>query len=347
MIKDVNDMENVGSNQDINLVLQIDRGKTPSEFSGGWSGARRYKLETNVDPFNLDSPVLKDMGQINMSDPKTLQEFIEWGVKEYPAEHYMLLISDHGMGWKGAVQDDSHKGWMTLPGTREAAENAEKNTGVKLDIFAYDACLMGQTEVAYELKDVAKYLVASSDSEGAEGWPYHNILDKNVLKNIESALMTKFNFQPDALAKFLVRAAAQDQSNLPTMSAIDLSKMDEVAKASDKLAQAILDTETPPAVIKTIVRKTQPFEGFKDHYDFCKRIVLSEDIKDPKLKEAAKGVMDTVYSAVMYEEHSSRNPNANGLSVHLPSYRASYKDEYKQTKWGQDTKWDEMIDKLD
>ncbi|MCE1247857.1 MAG: clostripain-related cysteine peptidase [Firmicutes bacterium] len=347
IIKDVNDMENVGSSNNMNLVVQIDRGQKPSELSGGWAGARRYKLETNVDPYNLDSPVLQDMGQINMGDPKTLQNFVEWGVKEYPAQHYMLVISDHGMGWKGAVEDDSHNGWLSMPATREALEKAKDNTGVKLDIIGYDACLMGQSEVAYELKDVANYMVASPDSEGAEGWPYNNMLDKNILKNLNMALMAKFSLDPPALAKFIVRAASQDQNNLPTMSAIELDKMDNVAKASNKLVEAVLASDTPPALLKTLVRKTQPFEGFKDHYDFCSRIVTSEDVKDVKLKEAAQGVMDSLYNAVMYEEHSSKSPGGHGLSVHLPSYRATYQDEYRQTQWAKDTKWDKMIDKLD
>lgn len=343
MVQDINDMENVGSSNNMNIVLQMDRGENPSELSGGWKGTRRFKLDKNEDPFNIDSTVLQDLGQINMSDPKNLADFIEWGMKEYPAQHYMLLISDHGGGWAGAIEDDSHKGWMSLPNIRKGIETAKEKTGQKLDIVGFDACLMGQSEVAYELKDVANYMIASEESEGAGGWPYHNLLSKIVLDNFSNALMMKMDLEPDAVARFIVRTSAKDTENIPTISAIDLGKMKNVGEATKALTEAIINTDTPKSTLKTIVRNTQKFEGFKDHYDFCRRIVLSEEVKDEKLKEAAQKVMDEVYEAVMLEEHSPEYPDAQGLSINLPSFNTSMSKEYKETLFAQDTGWDKTI----
>lgn len=343
MVQDINDMENVGSSNNMNIVLQMDRGEKPSELSGGWGGTRRFKLDKNEDPFNIDSTVLQDLGQINMSDPKNLADFIEWGMKEYPAQHYMLLISDHGGGWAGAIEDDSHKGWMSLPDIRKGAEIAQEKTKQKIDIIGFDACLMGQSEVAYELKDVANYMIASEESEGAGGWPYHNLLSKIVLDNFSNALMMKMDLEPDAVARFIVRTSAKDKENIPTISAIDLAQMKGVAEATKGLTDAILSTDTPKSTLKTIVRNTQKFEGFKDHYDFCRRIVLSEDVKDDKLKAAAQKVMDEVYEAVMLEEHSTDYPDAQGLSINLPSFNSSMSEEYKQTLFAKDTGWDKAV----
>ena len=346
MVQDINEMENVGSSNNMNIVLQMDRGKTPSELSGGWKGARRIKLDKNEDPYNIDSTVQEDLGQINMSDPRTLSEFIQWGMKKYPAQNYMLLISDHGAGWAGAVEDESHDGWMTLPDIRKAMEDAKDKTGRKIDIVGFDACLMGQSEVAYELKDVANYMVASEESEGAGGWPYHNILAKDVLNNFSTALMMKVELGPAEVAKFIVRASAMDKENIPTISAVDLNKMNNVGEATKQLTQAIIDTDTPRPVLKTIIRKTQNFEGFKDHYDFCRRIVLSKDVKDEKLKKAAQKVMDEVYSAVILEEHSQQYPDAQGLSINIPSYNMTPSKEYKATRFAKDTNWDQAIESL-
>jgi len=347
MVQDVNDMENIGSNTDMNIVLQMDRGKEPSELSGGWGGARRLRLTKNEDPYNIDSPVLQDLGQVNMSKPESLSDFIQWGMKNFPAEHYMLVMSDHGAGWKGGIEDKSHDDWMSMPEMRQGIEDAQKRTGEKLDIIGFDACLMGQTEVAYELKDSADYMVASQEREGAEGWPYHNILSKDILKNIERAIKLKVKLKPDEMAKFIVRASAQDQKNLPTMSAIDLSKMDKVAKATDKFAKALIETDTPKTHLKTLVRQTQKFEGFKDHYDFCRRIVLSDEVKDEKLKDSAQEVMDRVYEAVILEEHSKDYPDAQGLSIYLPSYRTTPPDDYLETQFAKDTHWDEALTEIE
>ncbi|MFP4498937.1 MAG: clostripain-related cysteine peptidase [Vulcanimicrobiota bacterium] len=345
-IQDLNEIENVGSSNDLNLVVQLDRGKNPTDISGGWKGARRYVITHNEDPYNIDSPVAEELGQVNMSDPKTLQNFIEWGMKNYPAENYMLLISTHGSGWKGAIKDLSHDGWMKMPEMKNALSEAEKNIGKKIDVVGFDACLMGQTEVAYQLKDHADYMVASQELEGAEGWPYQQILSRNVLQDVRTALMMKVDIGPRDLARFLVRAASMHQDNLPTLSAIDLNRMEKVGKASNNLAKAIIDTDTPNETIKGLVRNSQSFMGFKDHHDFCKKIVESKDITDKKLKQRAKELMETLQDAVILEQHSPEYPGATGLSVELPSYNRSPSEKYKKLDFAKDTLWDEALEKL-
>jgi hypothetical protein len=347
LVQDADEIERVGSSGNMSVVLQLDRGKNPSELSGGWKGCRRFLVRQNTDPEGITSPVLKDMGQVNMSDPKVLQDFIEWGMETFPAEHYLLLISDHGQGWKGAIRDDSHKGWMSLPDINKAMGNAEETTGRKIDILGFDACLMAQSEVAYELKDRANYMVASEDLEGAKGWPYHKVLTQNVVQQLQKALLMKTDVDPEILAKFIVKAAAADKEVIPTLSAIDMKNMDGVAKATDKFARAIIDSDTPGNLFKTIIRKSQTFEGFKDHFDFASRIKDSEDIKDEKLKEAAQGVMDAVKAAVLYEEHSSSYNSAHGLTIHLPSFRMDPPPEYKKIAFARDTMWDEALTKME
>lgn len=59
----------------------------------------------------------------------------------------MLVIADHGKGWEGLIQDDSHKGWMSVPQLRQALDTAQKATGQKLDVLGFDACQMASVEV--------------------------------------------------------------------------------------------------------------------------------------------------------------------------------------------------------
>jgi hypothetical protein len=37
-----------------------------------------------------------------MGDPKVLQDFVTWGVTNYPADHYLLVLWNHGAGWDDA-----------------------------------------------------------------------------------------------------------------------------------------------------------------------------------------------------------------------------------------------------
>jgi hypothetical protein len=37
-----------------------------------------------------------------MGDPKVLEDFVTWGVTNYPADHYLLVLWNHGAGWDDA-----------------------------------------------------------------------------------------------------------------------------------------------------------------------------------------------------------------------------------------------------
>lgn len=336
LVTDVNEMEKVGSTPNMNIVVQLDKGG---------SDCKKYYLEPDGDMKVINSPMLEDMGSVNMSDPKVLGDFISSTMKKYPAEHYALIISDHGGGWPGAVEDDSHGGWMTTPDIQKGVELGEKEGGKKLDVIGFDACLMANTEVGFELKDNAKFLVASEETEGANGWPYTPLLTPKTLQSVERSMHGKLNITPEEFAKKIVAEAHGDQGTLPTMSAMDLSKMDGVAKASDNLAKAILKTDTPNSTLKTIAQKTQNFSGMKDQFHFAEQIVKSETITDAKLKEAATGVMDAINTAVIAEQHSARYPNAHGLTAEIPSY-GGVGSGYENLKFRGATNWAEAMNKI-
>ncbi len=337
LVKDVNEMEAVGSTNTMNIIVQLDKGG---------KDCKRYYLKKDGNMYEITSPVIKDMGQVNMSDPKVLADFIASTMKKYPAEHYALIISDHGGGWKGAVEDDSDHGWMTTPDIRKALDMAEKETGKKLDVLGFDACLMSTTEVAYEMKDHVKYLVASEQTEGANGWPYTPLLTKKTLQKLDRSMRGKLDLTPEEFAKKMVEAAEGDQGTLPTMAATDLSKMKKVADATNLLAaHIILSDDSTKSTLKSIARKTQSFYGLKDQYHFAEQITKDESIKDEKLKKAAKALMDALKEAVIAEQHSSRYPNAHGLTAEIPSWGGVGKG-YTDLKYAENTLWDEAMNSL-
>lgn len=336
MVADVNEMESVGSTANMNIIAQVDQGG---------SNCKRYFITKDNDMSRINSPVLKDLGSTNMADPQVMADFLKETMEKYPAEHYAFIISDHGYAWKGAVEDVSHHGWMTMPMIREGIEKGLEGTGKKLDVVGFDACLMATSEVAYELKDVANYLVASEQTEGGAGWPYTPLLTKKNLETFDRALRMKLDIPPDEFAKKIVDTAQAAQGDLPTMSAMDLNKMDGLAKATNSFSQAIIDTSTPNRVLQDIARKTQSFYGFKDQYHFAQQVVESKQVTDMNLKETAKELMNSIKDAVIREQHSSRYPNAHGLTAEIPTSGTVGKG-YGDLKYAQDTLWDEAMNKM-
>ena len=348
LTKDVIEMEEAGSNRNMNLLVQLDRGEKPSEMSDGWAGCKRFYLNKDNDSSKINSPSLQDMGQVNMADPEVLADFVKWGIKNYPAEHYMLIISDHGYGWEGAIEDESHKGWMSVPDINNALMMAQKETGEKIAILGFDACLMATTEVIDEFKNSADFVIASQDIEGVEGWPYANIFTGELTKQFQKALNTKFTLSPELVAKGIVNHSENNPS-IVTLSALDTSKATELAKATDSFAKAILETDMPLYEIKNVAKKTKEFEGFKDHGDFAKKIIDSPKITDEKIKKAAEAMLKALDEIVIAEQHSEEHSNATGLNIEVSRKAGSGIGDfgyYHDLAFAKETSWDEAMLKV-
>jgi hypothetical protein len=130
-----------------------------------------------------------------MADGQTLVDFIVWAVQNYPADKYVLILSDHGMGWPGGWSDsdpvirsdsniplearlDDH---LYLQEIDQALGQARKQTGIDaFELIGMDACLMGHLEVLSALQAHARYAVVSQEVEPALGWAYTSFLNDLV-----------------------------------------------------------------------------------------------------------------------------------------------------------------------
>ena len=92
-VVDLMEMKKVGSANGINVVAQFDR-------AGGKGTTKRYFLRKGT---TLPADVVKDLGETDSGDPAVLEDFLKWGIKTYPAQHYLAVLWNHGAGW-----DDSN-----------------------------------------------------------------------------------------------------------------------------------------------------------------------------------------------------------------------------------------------
>ncbi|MDQ3007176.1 MAG: clostripain-related cysteine peptidase, partial [Chloroflexota bacterium] len=92
---DVNEMELVGSNPQLNIVVQIDRYGGAFTGDGDWADTRRYLITQDNDLSTIASPIVESVGEVDTGDPQTLVDFVTWAVQKYPAKKYALVLSDH------------------------------------------------------------------------------------------------------------------------------------------------------------------------------------------------------------------------------------------------------------
>ena len=102
-IEDFNEMEMVGSSNDLNILVQIDRSPQYDNTNGDWADTRRYRILQDNDSNAFTSPVVQNLGEVNTGDPQALVDFINWAKQNYPAQRYCLVLWDHGGGWRNRV----------------------------------------------------------------------------------------------------------------------------------------------------------------------------------------------------------------------------------------------------
>jgi hypothetical protein len=88
----------VGSNADVNVVVEFDRITKYAHTVPDWAQTLRFRITQGMDP--LPAYALQDIGEADMGAPQTLTDFVTWGQTQFPAQHYMLIIWDHGQGWR-------------------------------------------------------------------------------------------------------------------------------------------------------------------------------------------------------------------------------------------------------
>lgn len=104
-VQDLKEMKKVGSTDNLNIVAQFDRA--------AGHVARRYYLRKGGI---VTGDAVASLGAVNTGDPKCLSDFIQWSVKNYPANHYMLVLWNHGQGWDDTdiYSDERHRGLRRL-----------------------------------------------------------------------------------------------------------------------------------------------------------------------------------------------------------------------------------------
>jgi hypothetical protein len=80
-------------------------------------------------------------------------------MEKYPAENYYLAIDDHGGGISGVAWDETnYQDNLSNDELYAALKQITQNGSLKIDVFAFEACLMGLYENAFDLREFTDYI---------------------------------------------------------------------------------------------------------------------------------------------------------------------------------------------
>ena len=86
--RDIGKMEAVGSTEEVAILVQFD---TLSD--------REHTYRIYIRP-TVEGRQIENIPEQNTGDPSSLRDFIVWGIENYPAENYVVILWNHGTGWK-------------------------------------------------------------------------------------------------------------------------------------------------------------------------------------------------------------------------------------------------------
>ena len=357
---DISEMERAAVSPNVNIVVQIDRMNKP---------ARRYlasSREAKADDWGLKSKLVENIGEVDMGDYKELIKFVKWSSENYPAENYMLVVWNHGAGWKkrserfalkGISYDDQSNNHITTKNLGAALSAIHGILGKPLDVFGMDACLMQMIEVAYELKDNARFIVASEETEPGDGWPYELVLaplaqDASISSESLARLIPQAYFQSYLNAHdepsdspYSARKAQALRVKSTTLSAIDCRLIDEFASALDalssKLIEAISSDKDEIKALASAVASAQKFYYY-DNIDIGDFVYyVRERVKNADVKEAASKLL-MIYKKLVIENRTTGDAkrDASGLAIYFPM--KDFDDSYLKLGFA-NTSYDEMV----
>lgn len=274
---------------------------------------------------------LEAQPEADMGDPETLADFLSFCKENFPADHTMFLLWNHGGGSvSGAAFDEIYDyDSLTLDEMYQAFgsvyELSEENP--PFDIVGFDTCLMATIDTAWMLSDVSHYLVASEEMEPGCGWSY----DKWV-----QTLGDHPGIDGAALGQIICDSYMEGCEDIgmeqeATLSVVDLQKIQPLLNAYDDLGKEALtlacEDSTFFAEFGRRAVQTEnyggntPDQGYTNMVDMGHLVRNSEDL----LPETAQAVLDALEECVIYNVSGDYRSEATGLSCYY-SYNGDTDD---------------------
>ena len=241
---------------DENLVVFVDRAD-PQE--------KPFIARITKDATNPVDTLYKYSEDFYASDPDMFLDVLRRAVQLCPAtEDYALVLWGHANGWaieKNAFDAPApstarHRAygidsgsnlatmtgkWMNIPTLRKALEQM---LPLKWKFIFCDCCNMQCAEVAYELRDVCDYLIASPAEITGSGAPYRTML-KDLFIHDDADMYTAICTDYHAQRTYYLN---RGEEHLP-ISAVLTAKMSDLAQATHIVLPAIAAyLQTPDAL---------------------------------------------------------------------------------------------------
>ena len=263
-----------------------------------------------------------------------------------PARTYSMIIGCHGMGWlpvnsaqKSRSTEKFHWDYDSSILTRyfggttadfqtdiSTLADAISSAGLKMEYILFDDCYMSSIEVAYELKDVTDYLIASTCEVMAYGMPYET-MGRHLLGTPDYAAVC------DDFYEFYSNYTAMPCG---TLSVTDLAHIDQMAALMKRINTSCVFDENWITLIQNLDGYSPTI--FYDFGDYVS-LIIDRNQSTPDLAAEFKSQLDRL---ILYKTHTDRFYTASRGPLKLNRYSGITTSEPSTSRKAADkttTKW--------
>lgn len=280
----------------------------------------------NSDGLNL----VDEQPSASMGEAETLADFLSFAKKNYPAEKTAVVFWNHGGGSVSGASFDELYGYdsLTLDEMYAAFSSVwePSETEQPLELVGFDTCLMATVDVAGTFSDLSHYLVASEETEPANGWYYSQWV---------GALAEDPSMDGEALGRVICDAyyagceevGTQDNT---TLSLTDLTKIDPLLEAYENFgAEALSAACENPAFFSQFARaavQSENYGGNTKEQGYTNMVDLGHMARQSSgMLGSAREVLDALDDCVLYRVGGQYRTEATGLSCYY-SYNGDVDD---------------------
>lgn len=350
--------------QDIDEMLQA-AGDIPTNsrlliYLDDTSNPRILSIEQQSGRRPTSRVVYEYSEEQNSGDVETLRTVMEWVYDNYPSSTYGLIFWSHGDAWLPAKAipqrsiciDNERNNYSNSGSKMDIADVADVLAGFPcFEFIMFDACFMQAVEVAYELRNVARYVIASPAEIPNPGAPYERMVKPFFSVPFDGAEVVEQYYRMYNDSVMPVYDYGSDRYGV-SLSVIDCGHLDALANATAGMITKYVSRDEATD-LKGVQRyyplssKSRP--EFYDMNGYMQRLITDEadyvrwksvfDLAVPYARSTAWW-----YSNDAYTQHVDLD-NYGGVSCYVPQDRSIYdglNEKFRATSWYMDAGWHEV-----
>lgn len=243
---------------------------------------------------------------------------------ETPTKTFSLVIGCHGDAWIPSQDMKRSFGGATVESRIDISTlcKALQNSNLKAEYILFDDCYMSSIEVAYELRNACKYLIASPAEIMAAGMPY-TMIAGDLLNTPNYAAISK---------DFYDYYVNHPSTPYGSIAITKCDELDALASIVKQINQSELNTQYNTSLL-------QVYDGynpniFYDFGDYINTICANDELRQKFNQQLDRCIPHKHHTSFVYaySKGTIKIDKYSGISTSAPSTNTKCAS-YKETSW--------------